>query len=62
VNALARGLEEVAMSDAIRSVLAARACSESEIPGGIPAPRSRRLTGAVPEGTAPFVVYDPEVA
>jgi hypothetical protein len=47
-------VEEVAMSNAIRSVLAALACSEIEIPrAGL-----RGLKGVVPTGTAPFAVRE----
>jgi hypothetical protein len=46
------------MPNAIRSVLAALACSEGEIPGVY----LRRLMGVVPTGTAPFAVRDQEVA
>lgn len=42
------------MSNAIRSVLAALACSEIEIPhAGL-----RGLEGVVPTGTAPFAVRE----
>jgi hypothetical protein len=47
-------VEEVAMSNAIRSVLAALACSEVEIPRtGLCG-----LKGVVPTGTAPFAVRE----
>jgi hypothetical protein len=42
------------MSDAIRSVLAALACSENEIPHA----RLRGPKGVVPLGTAPFAVRE----
>lgn len=40
------------MPNAVRSVRAALACSEGEIPGTC----LRPLTGVVPTGTAPFAV------
>lgn len=43
------------MSNAIRSVLAALACSEVEIPHT----SMRGLKGVVPTGTAPFAVREP---
>ena len=54
------------MPNAVRSVRAALACPEGEIPGEIPTgiPTETqgvcpRLTGVVPTGTAPFAVLDP---
>jgi hypothetical protein len=49
------------MPNAIRSVLAALACPEGEIPGVCLGLRSPRI-GVVPTGTAPSAVRDQEVA
>jgi hypothetical protein len=56
------------MPKAVRSILSARAGSQTEIsrgtelPGQIPGGWPRRLKGVVPTGTAPFAVLDLEVA